>query len=71
MKMGRDFVTRDDFERIMIDLLEAIDPSLLDEIDYLSNDNAYERAHEYKEFLRTGQDGSKIYKDLINLEEDD
>jgi hypothetical protein len=70
MKIGRDFLHIEDFERIMIEILEAIDPTLIEDIDLFSHESAIERANEYKNFLEEGTNGSDIYKDLIVLEED-
>lgn len=70
MKIGRDFLHVEDFQRIMIEILESIDSSLIEDIDFFSNENALERAEEYKSFLEENIDGSNIYKDLIILEED-
>ena len=69
-KIGRDFVSWEDFERIIITILEYIDPEIIEEIDFSSKESATEKAYEYKEFLFKGIDGSEIYKDLIDLEED-
>lgn len=70
MKMGRDFVHIEDFQRIIIEILENIDPALIEEIDFYSQEHCVERAYEYKNFLEEGMDGSKVYRDLIVLEED-
>jgi len=70
MKIGRDFLHVEDFQRIMIEILEAVDPDLIEEIDFFSGDGSIQRAHEYKDFLEEGVDGSEIYSDLIILEED-
>jgi len=70
MKIGRDFLHVEDFQRIMIEILESIDPSLIEDIDFFSNENALQRAEEYNNFLEDNIDGSEIYKDLIVLEED-
>ena len=69
-KIGRDFVAWEDFERIMIVVLEHIDPEIIEEIDFSSKESAIERAFEYKEFMLKDIDGSKIYEDLIDLSED-
>lgn len=70
MKMGRDFLHVEDFQKIMIEVLEALDPSLIEDIDLFSNENALSMAEEYRSFLEDNVDGSNIYKDLIVLEED-
>lgn len=69
-KIGRDFVHIEDFQRIIIEILEHIDPMLIEEIDLHSLESATLRANEYKDFLESDIDGSTVYSDLINLEED-
>jgi hypothetical protein len=71
MKMGRDFVHREDFYRIMKKLLEVLD---IDESELEVDESivsAEQRAEEYKHFLKTGQAGSKYYPDLIDLNKED
>lgn len=70
MKMGRDFVHKEDLASILIELINAIDPDILNTVDVWSSVSAEDRAHEYRDLLRSGQDGSKIYKDLIDLSDD-
>jgi len=72
MKIGRDFVHRDDFIRVMtevMDRLREID-TYVDGIDYTSNTGAYTRGLEYKHYLDNGLDGSIAYRDLINLDDE-
>lgn len=69
-KIGRDFVGWEDFERIIITILEYIDPEIIEEVDFSSKESAIEKAFEYKEFMLKDIDGSKIYEDLIDLSED-
>lgn len=69
-KIGRDFVHVEDFQRIIIEILEHIDPVLVEEIDLYSMESATFRAMEYRDFLESGTDGSSVYADLINLDED-
>ena len=69
MKIGRDFLTVEDFERIIIEILESVEPELIESISF-SKESALEKAEEYKNFLDENVDGSKIYRDLIILEED-
>lgn len=70
-KIGRDFVYKEDFERIVDALMRIVDPLGASPIDFKSNVKAVQKAREYKEMLDTGEDGSKKYKDLINLDEDE
>lgn len=69
-KIGRDFVYIEDFERIIISILEHLDPDLISEIDFFSKEAAINKAFEYQDFIEKQIDGSEIYSDLINLEED-
>ena len=69
-KIGRDFLHVEDFQRIIVEILEHIDPSLVEEIDLYSMESAMLRATEYKDFLESDIDGSTVYEDLINLDED-
>ena len=74
MKIARDFVHRDDFERTMRELMQglllAMGPTAaLIRANYSSNSGAVNKAIEYKAILDAGDDGSKIYKDLIDLED--
>lgn len=69
-KIGRDFVCWEDFERIIMTILEYVDPEIIEEVDFSSKESSIEKAFEYKEFLSKGIDGSEIYADLINLDED-
>lgn len=70
-KIGRDFVHRQDLENILRQLLQFIDPAGMFPLDIKDDSEARQRAREYKDFLDQSKDGSKIYKDLINLEDDD
>ncbi len=70
MKMGRDFVHKDDLASILIEIINEIDPDILNTIDLYSSVSAEDRAQEYRDFINTGRDGSKIYSDLIDLSED-
>lgn len=70
-KIGRDFVHRKDLEKLLAGILSIIDPMRLNPFDLLDDTEARQRALEYKSFLDRDFDGSKIYKDLIKLDEDD
>lgn len=68
-KIGRDFVYREDLFRFFSVIMDIIDPLGLTPIDFQSDAEARTRAAEYKSLLESGLDGSKIYKDLINLDD--
>ena len=77
MKVGRDFVHKDDFQSILTDLyqvigglLEALDPLGLINVNTESGAGAMKRALEYKTFLEIGYTGSKD-DDLLKLDEDE
>ena len=70
-KIGRDFVHKKDLENILQQFLQLIDPMGLLPINTSDDSEARKRAQEYKDFLDADKDGSKIYKDLINLDEDE
>lgn len=70
-KLGRDFIHRNDFINIMQQVLEMIDPDGINPISLSDDSEARERAREYKGFLESNIQGSKFYKDLIVLDEDD
>jgi len=74
MKIGRDFVHRDDFVRVVGEILELlIANGIADDktsVGEFSIPGAHSRAVEYKEILDSGEDGSKIYEDLIDLSDE-
>lgn len=65
-KIGRDFIHRDDFVEILSDILSLIGLEQ-DEVNLYLNSSAIARAIEYKSILESGDDGSEIYSDLIDL----
>ena len=65
-KIGRDFVHRDDLMDILSALLLLLGLSE-EEIDLSIDSSARARAEEYRSLLSSGQDGSQIYPDLIDL----
>ena len=75
MKIGRDFVHADDFIRVIEDLMTLLaDAGIIDDDDDVgehSNAGAMSKAVEYKEVIDSGDDGSKIYQDLIKLNEEE
>jgi hypothetical protein len=67
MKIGRDFIHKDDFYRVIEEILDHLD---IDDFELsldLSDSSAQQRAEEYKHFLDIGQSGSDHYPDLIDL----
>ena len=69
-KIGRDFVSKRDFVNIMQRILFLLDKPEAFMIDLEEDVEARDLAIQYKDILNSGKDGSKIYTDLINLEED-
>jgi hypothetical protein len=73
MKIGRDFVHKDDIIIIIDKLLEALDPlgqSGIRSSDLVADIGAKRRAEEYKHFLDNDKLGSDYYNDLIDLSEE-
>ena len=69
-KIGRDFVYKGDFFRLLNLIMSIIDPLNINPIDFRSDVEARRKANEYKAVLESGRDGSKLYQDLINMDED-
>lgn len=69
-KIGRDFVYKEDLYRVLHKLILMINPASVIGLEIKSDIHARQKALEYKAILDNGKDGSKIYKDLINLDED-
>lgn len=67
-KIGRDYITRAEFEAVIRQLLLILDPLGIIPIQLDQKMLAVNRANEYKSLLKHGKDGSKIYKDLVDLE---
>jgi hypothetical protein len=70
MKIGRDFVHKDDFAKILTEIIEALNDNNLDGIDLESSPGADDRAQEYRDYINSNIQGSDSYPDLINLSED-
>jgi len=68
-KIGRDFVYKEDFYRVIHEILALADPTGFIGINLTDDFEARRRALIYKSFLDQGKDGSKVYKDLVDLEE--
>lgn len=69
-KIGRDFVYRDDLNLIIDLLLRIVDPLGLLPHELVGDVEARKKALEYKLVLAAGVDGTKRYKDLINLDDE-
>lgn len=69
VKMGRDFVHKNDLVNILNQILELVDPLRLSQIDLSDDSEARKRALEYKTFIEDQRDGSKVYNDLIDLDD--
>ena len=71
IKIGRDFVYKEDLAKMIVRILEILDPTGIVANNFIvSSEGAMRKALEYKKVLESGQDGSKLYKDLIILDED-
>lgn len=70
-KIGRDFVHKEDLISILQQVMDQLDPEGLNPINLSDDSGARDRAKEYKAFIDQNKDGSKVYRDLIKLEEDD
>lgn len=70
-KIGRDYVHKEDLVGILQQIMDLVDPDGANPINLEDDSEARQRAQEYKAFIDENKDGSKIYKDLIRLDEDD
>lgn len=68
VKIGRDFVHKEDLARMLSGMMELLDPDGLSPQDHESDTAARSKAREYKNVIDSGKDGSKIYKDLIDMD---
>ena len=69
-KIGRDFSYKEDFISIMEDLFNYLETQGIDRpnISLESNILAITKAVEYKDVIQSGDDGTKIYDDLIDMD---
>lgn len=67
MKIGRDFVHKEDLFRILKELIDYLDIDDFENVLTEGESAAEQRAHEYKHFLETEKSGSEYYPDLIDL----
>jgi len=70
-KIGRDFVYKEDLYEIIEELLDFVDPDRLSGLDYKIKHNAISQARVYKNLLSIGQDGSLLYDDLIDIDQEE
>lgn len=70
VKIGRDFVYKEDLLRILEIVMRIIDPLGLTPLDAVLDIEAKKRALEYKAVLESGKDGTKLFRDLIKLDDD-
>jgi hypothetical protein len=73
VKIGRDFVYKEDLQEVLSQItamLYSINPIFMSNpVNTASDAKARLKAVEYKGVLDSGKDGSKIYKDLIKLDD--
>lgn len=69
-KIGRDFIHRDDFERVISIILAKIDLDNELNIDLYSVSEATKRALEYKRIIESGTFSPRQYQDLIELDDE-
>ena len=73
-KMARDFVSREDFEDVLVLLnlalsaLAAQSGAVLPVKLTLSNTKAMAKSILYKQVVESGKDGSKLFKDLVEID---
>ena len=72
-KIARDFVTREDLEELILRLvagLQILNGGVPLPVNLkLGNSNAVAKAVLYKNVIESGEDGSKLFVDLIKIEE--
>tara|TARA_B100000131_G_scaffold321606_1_gene372818 strand:- start:45769 stop:46107 length:339 start_codon:yes stop_codon:yes gene_type:complete len=69
MKIGRDFVHKDDFVSVIEAILDIVDPDNEHRIYPRQRSNAMTWASIYKEMLDEGTTSDMVIHDLINLDE--
>ncbi len=68
-KIGRDYLTKRDFQNMMQRLMFLLDPAGLLPIDWTDDSEARKLALEYKAVLDAGDDGTELFTDLIDLDD--
>jgi len=68
-KIGRDFVSREDFFIVIDQLLDLVDPTRTASIDFRRDVSARRLAKEYKEQLNSGSGKTTFRRDLIKLDD--
>lgn len=67
-KIGRDFVSKEDLVLILEQILDIIDPHRLHGIDLRQDNEAREKAIEYKDLVESGITSNR-YEDLVEIDE--
>jgi len=69
-KIGRDFIYKEDFISIMESLFDHLQEHGIDrpELALESDILARTKAVEYKDVVQSGDDGTRIYEDLIDMD---
>lgn len=70
MKIGRDFITRDDFVSVIEQILDIVDPEGIENVDPWENGATMTKAADYRDLIRQGRSASVQHLDLIDLSED-
>ena len=70
MKIGRDFITREDFVSVIEQIISVIDPEGIENIDPWEMGGTMNKAADYRDLIRQGKSSKMQYLDLIDLTDD-
>ena len=70
MKIGRDFVSREDFVSVITAIMDLVDPEGIEEVDPWENGATMSKAADYRDLIRQGKSASMQHLDLIDLSDD-
>jgi hypothetical protein len=70
MKIGRDFVSREDFVSVINAIMDLVDPEGIEEVDPWENGATMSKAADYRDLIRQGRSASMQHLDLIDLSDD-
>lgn len=70
MKIGRDFVSREDFVSVINTIMDIIDPEGIEEVDPWENGATMSKAADYRDLIRQGRSATMQHLDLIDLSDD-